>query len=102
MKRRLFNLLAGMSLGLCVICALLALGLQFRNAMPYVLVVRLAFLAGLFASPPLLWVLLGRDRRRKIDSIGKCPICGYDLRATPERCPECGNAVRRHAAGGAG
>ncbi|MGE5608955.1 MAG: hypothetical protein ACM359_06860, partial [Bacillota bacterium] len=61
----------------------------------YVVEVPYEFLIVLACVLPLLWlwrfaVYLARKPRR---DEGLCPSCGYDLRASKERCPECGRPI---------
>ncbi len=48
----------------------------------------------LFAVLPAVWAYRRGRRcyRERIERKGLCLTCGYDLRASPDRCPECGTA----------
>jgi hypothetical protein len=51
----------------------------------------------LSAVLPAMWLVrfYSRVRRKWRIAHVHCPVCGYGLRATPERCPECGTIPSR-------
>jgi len=51
--------------------------------------IRLWMLTALTSIIPIIWILSALHNYQRMAE-GHCENCGYDLRATPERCPECG------------
>ena len=48
------------------------------------------WLVAMLPIGPLAVVALRRRFRERRISRSRCVVCNYDLRATPDRCPECG------------
>jgi hypothetical protein len=95
MRRNLFTLAAGVSAVLCAGTGLAYIGTMRVSVdlRSYETVSWLGWLCGFLAVTTVGLLLRRAHQIRAMDQRerrGHCTACGYDLRATPDCCPECG------------
>jgi hypothetical protein len=65
-------------------------GFGFKKDKLVLMMVAPHWLLAAISGAPAAFGLFRLSRNRRERQAGLCRACGYDLRATPERCPECG------------
>ena len=71
-------------------------GINFKSTFPGFVAIPYWFIATILAALSL-WAILRRRSQRQRFLPGHCRACGYDLRGTNGKCPECGQDTSRFA-----